>query len=455
MKNTCDLFRRVHRRDFLRIGGLGLCGVSMLDVLKAQGSAAPSESAKRAKAKHMICVWLGGGPPHTDMFDMKPDSGAEYRGEFKPIQTKVSGLDVCELMPQLAKLADKYTVIRSVTTMNKPGDHGRAPFYWLTGNPRLPSGTDEYPMYGSAVSKFRPGPADLPTFATLGIIDVHTINAIAPSFLGPAHSPFIFDPVAAKDKDDISRMLTPQLEVPSLERNVDLLKALDGGLRRIDKVDPLIEGLDQYQQTAFNMLRSPKLREAMDLSKEDPKRVERYTRNVPPKTRYPAGNAKHFLLARRLVEAGVPVVHFNFGYWDWHGENFVAGRQQIPMLDGALSTLLEDLSDRGLLDSTIVLALGEMGRAPKCGTAKNAGRDHWDYAQFILAAGGGFRGGCVVGATDKVGAQVVDKFYKVESFGRTLYHLLGIDPDTIVTTPANRPVKLIHEDVPIIKEAIV
>ncbi|MBY0522988.1 MAG: DUF1501 domain-containing protein [Gemmataceae bacterium] len=451
MKNTCDLFRRVHRRDFLRIGGLGLCGVTMLDVLKAQLSAA-TEPARKAKAKHLICVWLGGGPPHTDMFDMKPDSGSEYRGEFKPIKTNVSGLDVCELMPELARQADKYTVIRSVTTMNKPGDHGRAPFYWLTGNPRLPSGTDEYPMYGSAVSKFRPGPADLPTFATLGIIDVHTINAIAPSFLGPAHSPFIFDPVAARD--DISKMLTPQLEVPALERNVELLKALDGGLRRIDKVDPLIEGLDQYQQTAFNMLRSPKLREAMDLSKEDPKRIERYTRNVPAKTRYPSGNVKHFLLARRLVEVGVPVVHFNFGYWDWHGENFVAGRQQIPMFDAAMSTLLEDLSDRGLLDSTIVLALGEMGRAPKCGTSKNAGRDHWDYAQFVMAAGGGFKGGTIVGATDKVGAQVTDKFYKVESFGRTLYHLLGIDPDTIVNTPANRPVKLIHEDVPIIKEAL-
>ncbi len=222
---------------------------------------------------------MGGGPPHTDMFDMKPDAAAEYRGEFKPIKTNVPGIDICELMPGLAKHADKYTIIRSVTTMNKPGDHARAPFYWLTGNPRLPSGTDEYPMYGSAVSKFRPGPADLPTFATLGIIDVHTINTIAPSFLGPAHNPFIFDPVSAKD--EMSKMLTPQIELPSLERNADLLKALDGGLRRMDRLDPLIEGLDQYQQTAFNMLRSPKLREAMDLSKEDPKHVERYTQELP------------------------------------------------------------------------------------------------------------------------------------------------------------------------------
>jgi hypothetical protein len=449
MKNACTLFRSLHRRDFLRVGGLGLCGITQLDILRARAGAVPA--ARPPRANHLICVWLGGGPPHTDMFDMKPAAPAEYRGEFKPIKTNVPGLDICELMPGLARLADKYTVIRSVTTMNQPGDHARAPFYWLTGNPRLPSGTDEYPMYGSAVSKFRPGPVGLPTFATLGIVDVHTINAIAPSFLGPAHAPFIFDPVAAKD--DITRMLTPQLEV-SLERNARLLKSLDGGLRQLDRVDPLIEGLDRYQQTAFDMLRSPKLREAMDLSKEPSKRIERYTRGVSGKTRYPSGKLEHFLLARRLVEAGVPVVHFNFGYWDWHGENFVAGRQQIPMLDAALSTLLEDLHERGLLESTIVLALGEMGRAPKCGTAKNAGRDHWDYAQFVLAAGGGFRGGAVVGATDKVGAQVTDKFYKVESFGRTLYHLLGIDPDTVVKTPADRPVKLINEAAPIIKEAI-
>src|SRR3954454_6463028 len=190
MNNTCDLFRRLHRRDFLRIGGLGLCGLTMLDVLRARSSTA--KPARKAKAKHLICVWLGGGPPHTDMFDMKPDAPADYRGEFKPTRTNVPGIQICELMPGLARLANQYTILRSVTTMNKPGDHARAPFYWLTGNPRLPSGTDEYTMVGSAVSKFRPAPADLPTFATLGIIDIHTNNAIAPSFLGPAHSPFIF-----------------------------------------------------------------------------------------------------------------------------------------------------------------------------------------------------------------------------------------------------------------------
>jgi len=193
---------RPDRRDFLRIGGMSLCGVTMLDVLRAQGAATHKGGPR---AKHLICCWLGGGPPHTDMFDMKPDAPADIRGEFKPIKTKVPGLQVCELMPELAKLADKYTLLRSVTTMNKPGDHARAPFYWLTGNPRLPSGTAEYPMYGSALSKFRPGPAELPTFITLGLIDIHTHNAIGPSFLGPAHSPFILDPT--KSGDAISKML--------------------------------------------------------------------------------------------------------------------------------------------------------------------------------------------------------------------------------------------------------
>jgi hypothetical protein len=437
------------RRDFLRIGGLGLCGVGMVDVLKA--STAP---AAGAKAKHMIVCWLGGGPPHLDMFDVKPDASEDYRGIWKPIQTKLPGLQVGELLPELAKRADKYTVIRSVSTLNKPGDHSQAPLYWLTGNPRLTTGSDEYPMYGSVVNKLRPGPADLPTFTVLDEIDVHTHNALARSFLGSAHAPFVMQPL--KDKDAITAMLKPQLEMPAFEKNADLLKDLDTKLRRNDTADELIAGLDQYQQTAFNLLRSPKLRQALDLSKESPKSVERFTRLQPSKARYPIGDPRHFLMARRLVEAGVPVVHFNLGYWDWHGDNFTAGKQQIPMFDAGLAALLDDLDDRGLLDSTIVLALGEMGRKPKIDNPKamGAGRDHWDYAQFVLAAGGGFKRGAIVGATDKLGERVVDKFYKIESFGRTLYHLLGIDPDTVVTTPANRPVKLIAEDAPLIKEAL-
>ncbi len=450
MRTGCTSFYQHTRRNFLRIGGASLCGVSMLDVLRRAGAAAGMPTPK---AKAMIVCWMAGGPPHTDMFDMKPESPSDYRGEFKPIKSKLPGLDVCELMPKLANVADKYTIIRSITTMNNPGDHARAPMYWLTGNPRLPSGTEKYPLIGSAMSKFRPGPAELPSFAVLGKIDHHINNSIAGSFLGPAFNPLIFDPLAKKD--DIAKMLSPQLELPAFAKQTDLLKELDGRLRRQDGVDELIAGLDKYQQTAFDMLRSPKLREALDLSKEDPKTIERYKQQHLDKYRYPSGDPLHFLLARRLVEAGVPIVHFSLGYWDWHGENFVAGRQQIPMFDNALSALLEDLDQRGMLDSTIVLALGEMGRKPKCGTDKNAGRDHWDYAQFVLAAGGGFKRGCIVGATDKLGEQVTDNFYKVESFGATLFHLLGVDPTSIVHTPSNRPIKLIAEEAPIVKEALV
>ncbi|MFM9118642.1 MAG: DUF1501 domain-containing protein [Planctomycetota bacterium] len=427
------------RRDFLRIGGLGLCGVSALDMIRAHASA----GAVTPKARQMIVCWLGGGPPHLDMFDMKPEASEDYRGIFQPIATKLPGLQVGELLPEMAKRADKYTVIRSVTTMNKPGDHAQAPLYWLTGNPRLTTGSDEYPMYGSVMNKLRPGPTDLPTFVVLDEIDVHTHNALARNFLGSAHAPFVMQPL--KDKDAVTKMLTPQLELPALAHNTALLQQLDRRLRRDDSHDELIAGLDQYQQTAFNLLRSPKLRQALDLSQEPAASLERFTRNKPAKARYPIGDPLHFLLARRLIEAGVPIVHFNLGYWDWHGENFVAGKQQIPMFDAGFAALLDDLDERGLLDSTIVLALGEMGRKPKIDKPKeaNAGRDHWDYAQFVIAAGGGFNRGCVVGATDKLGEQVTDKFYKVESFGRTLYHHLGIDANTVVHTPANRPVKLI------------
>lgn len=450
MQLGCESYRRFTRRNFLQVGGASLCGLTLLDVLKARAQAA---GAPTPKAKQIIVCWMAGGPPHTDMFDMKPDSPTDYKGEFKPIKSNLPGLDVCELMPNLAKIANKYTIIRSITTMNNPGDHGRAPMYWLTGNPRLPSGTAEWPMFGSAITKFKPGPKELPSFAVLGKIDHHINNSIASSFLGPAYNPFIFDPM--QSKDDIAKMLAPQMELPAFTKNADLLKALDGRLRRQDKLDPVIAGLDAYQQTAFDMLRSPKLRDALDLSKESDETIKKYKVGHLDKYRYPSGDPLHFLLARRLIEAGVPIVHFSLGYWDWHGENFVAGRQQIPMFDNALSLLLTELDERGLLDSTIVLALGEMGRKPKCGTDKNAGRDHWDYAQFVLAAGGGFKRGCIVGATDKLGEQVTDNFYKVESFGRTLYHLLGIDADTIVHSLGNRPMKLIAEDAPLVKEALI
>src|SRR4051794_20384673 len=212
----------LNRRNFLRIGGASLCGVNLLDVLASQASAAKKAAPK---AKAMICVWLAGGPPQLDTFDLKPDAPSNRRSIFKPIQTKVPGLQVGELLPQLAARADKYSILRSCSTLNKPGNHGEGPYYWLTGNPRRPTGTEEYPMYGSVVSRLRAGPDALPTFATLGTIDWTTQNAIGNSFLGPAYAPFVFDP--ARTKDTMTRMLTPQHALPAFERDAELLKALD------------------------------------------------------------------------------------------------------------------------------------------------------------------------------------------------------------------------------------
>lgn len=451
MNLGCPTYRIHSRRDFLRIGGLGLCGLTMHDVLKARAT------TPNARPKSLIVCWLAGGPPHIDMVDPKPDAPAERRGPYQRIATRIPGIHFTELMPQLAQRNDRFTLIRSVSTLDRPGNHGEGPLYWLTGNPRRTTGTDDYPAYGSAIAKLRPGPDHLPSYVSLGALDSNDAsrNTLATSFLGPAFAPLIVDPTQSRDA--MTRMLAPRHELPAFERNVDLLNALDTSLRRQDGIDPLVEGLDRHRQTAFNMLRSPRLREALDLSREPRTVIDRYTRAAAATGQNPnhdmLGNPLHFLLARRLVEVGVPVVHFKLGYWDWHSANFASANRQVPQFDLGLSLLLDDLEDRGLMDSTIVLALGEMGRTSAVNGGQ--GRDHNDYAQFVIAAGGGFRRGAVVGATDRQGDRVTDAFYKVESFGRTLYHLMGVDPDTIVTTPTNRPVRLIVEDAPLIREAIV
>jgi len=447
MNSGCSTFRTHGRRDFLRIGGLGLCGLTMHDVLKARAA------GSNPRAKSLIVCWLGGGPPHTDMCDPKPDAPAERRGPFQRIATRIPGISYSELMPQLAQRNDRFTLIRSVATLDRPGNHGEGPLYWLTGNPRRTNGTEDYPAYGSAVAKLRAGPDHLPSFISLGALDSNdgSRNAVANSFLGPAFAPLIVDPTQARDA--MTRMLAPRHELPAFERNADLLHALDGSLRRQDGIDPLIEGLDRHRQTAFNMLRSPRLREALDLSREPRSVIERYSRHAPTTYNDMLGNPLHFLLARRLVEVGVPVVHFKLGYWDWHANNFTSAARHVPMFDNGLATLLDDLEERGLMESTIVLALGEMGRTSAVNGGQ--GRDHNDYAQFVIAAGGDFRRGAVVGATDRQGDRVTDSFYKIESFARTLYQMMGVDPDTIVTTPTNRPIRLIVEDAPIIREAIV
>ncbi|OAI51183.1 hypothetical protein AYO44_17215 [Planctomycetaceae bacterium SCGC AG-212-F19] len=438
MFTGCKGFRRMGRRQFFRVGGAGLFGLTMAQLFEAQARA-----AEKATAKQMVVIWLGGGPPHQDTFDLKPDAPAEVRGEFKPIATNVPGIEITELMPRLAKVADKFSIIRSCRIGNETWEHSGGA-YWLTGNPRRPS-TPKYPMYGSVVAKLKPAQAALPSFVALGTIRNHS-GDIDHNYLGPAYDPLTFDP--EKPGDQVRNMLAPaQLDVSALGKDEELRKALDGQLRQLDGKDATIAGLDQFQQKAFDLLRSPKLREALDLAKEDPKTAARYG-----KVNLNQGGTVKILAARRLIEAGVPFVYVPFGYWDLHGENFKGCRQMVPPLDMAVASLLEDLDERGLLKTTIVVLLGEMGRTPKIN--KSSGRDHWGTCQSVLVAGGGFKGGTVVGGTDKIAAYATEKPYKVESFGRTIYHLLGIDPSQELYTTSNRPLKIILEEAPLIQEAL-
>jgi hypothetical protein len=437
--SVVQMQHRLARRDFFFVGGTGLFGLTMSGLFRAQAFAAPQQ----AKAKQMVVIWLGGGPPHQDMFDLKPEAPAEIRGEFKPIATNVSGIQIGELLPRLAMLADKYCLLRSVGINSEKWEHGGGQ-YWLTGNPRKTGVTPAYPMYGNVVAKLRPAPKDVPTFVAFGDIDNHAYG-LKTNYLGPAYDPLVFQPEDAKN--EVRSMLVPpaELDLSDFTRREKLLASLDRQLRELEKLDPTIAGLDKFQHTTFDLLRSPKLREALDLSKEDAKVVERYGKN---------SHGKKVLAVRRLVEAGVPFVYTHFeSNWDHHGQNFKACRSKLPNVDNAVASLIEDLEARGLLDTTIVLLLGEMGRTPKIN--KDSGRDHWGTCQSVLAAGGGFQGGTVVGATDKHAAYVSQRYYKVESFGRTIYHLLGIDPDQTLYTLEGRPMRLIAEEAPLIREALI
>ncbi len=447
----CKSFQRLTRRQALQIGGASLFGLTLADFFRIQ--AAPARRA--ARARQVLLLWLHGGPPHQDLFDMKPDRPTAIRGPFRPIKTTVSGLEVCEHLPNVAKVAHRFSILRSVHSKGYPEAGGHhAGLSWKTGNPRGLRGTPKYPTFGAVTSKLLPTPKGLPAFVALGDINSHA-PGVRESYLGPAH-----DPLTIPDDrryDFTTPMLTPSLEVPDFERNAELVKALDEQARLNDTLGPLIAGLDRHQQKAFDLLRSPKLRQALDLSKEPDRVQERYGCLLPDYRRRGAKRnleCEKVLAARRLLEAGVPFVYVDFAYWDWHnGNGLDKALPHLASFDHAVPALLTDLQERGLLDTTLVLAFGEMGRTPKANLAKY-GREHWAPAQFVFAAGGGIRPGQVVGATDRDGAYVKDREYRIASLGKTIYHLLGLDPDHELPGSDGRPLKLITEDVPLIREVI-
>lgn len=420
----------VSRRNFLKIGGLGLGGLALPQLLQAEAST----GLKRGH-KAVIMIFLPGGPSHQDMFDLKMDAPSEIRGEFKPISTSVPGIQICEHLPKLAKLIDKTAIIRSI--VGATGDHYAV--QCLTGRSHVNPPAGGWPCMGSVLSKLE-GPVDpaIPPFVGLSPKMGHMPWADngAPGFLGAAHAPFRPDGAGKSD------MVLNGITLDRLADRRALLKSFDQFRRDVD-ASGAMAGLDAFTEQAFGMLTSNKVLEALDIEKEDAKVRESYGKG-DPKNRDDGGPKlmEHFLMARRLVEAGARCVTLAFSRWDHHGDNFGALRQDLPLLDQGLSALLVDLHQRGLEEDVSVVVWGEFGRTPTIN--KDGGRDHWPRVSCALLAGGGMKVGQVIGSTDRLGGEAVDRPVQFGEVFATLYHNLGIDVSKAsITDLTGRPQYLV------------
>ncbi len=440
----CDGFSR---RDFLRIGGLAMGGASLPQVLAAQTGSGSGSGASVSSAKSVIMIFLPGGPSHQDIFDLKMDAPSEVRGEFKPISTNVPGIQITELLPMLAQRMDRTTLIRSMVDCDTRHDA----FQCLTGRPFANQPPGGWPSFGAVVSAVQGQRcADMPAFVGMAPKMGHMPWARCgePGFLGVRHAPF--EPNKGGAAEDMT------LNGVTLDRLADrraLLQGFDRFRRDVD-ASGIMGGLDVFNQQAFGVLTSSKLVDALNVSKEDPRVLERYGKG-DPKNRDDGGPKlmTHFLAARRLVEAGARVVTVAFSRWDHHGENFAALRQDLPLLDQGLTALLDDLRERGLEKDVAVVVWGEFGRTPVIN--KNAGRDHWPRVSCALLAGGTFRHGQLIGATDRQGGEATERPVRFGEVFATLYHHLGIDY-SVTTVPdlGGRPQHLVEAGCLPLKEIV-
>ena len=411
------------RRSFLTIGSLGIAGATLPRLLQAEDRAGNGRSHKA-----IINVLLPGGPPHQDMFDLKPDAPSDVRGEFKPISTNVPGIQICEEFPRMARMMDKFTIIRSMIDSQS----GHDLYQCLTGHSRNAKGfAGGLPSGGAWVSNIK-GPSDTGVPAHLTLMYPPSHNQWGDpgegGFLGKAHGPFRL--VGGKDDkssvQSASNMVLNDLSLERLQDRHALRKSFDHFRRKVERTASL-GGYEEYEEKALGILSSSKLSDALDLSKEDPKCIERYGKPDPEWRSDGAPKmTTNFLLARRLVEAGARYVSLNFSRWDWHSGNFKRGREDMPLLDQALSSLVEDLHDRGLDRDVSVVCWGEFGRTPKINA--KGGRDHWPKANFCLLAGGGMKNGQVIGSTDKQAAEPDDRPVHFNEVHATLFHQMGISP---------------------------
>jgi len=430
----CDGFLR---RDFLKIGAAGVLGLTLPQLLQLEAQAAKSGDASKAKkATSVIMVWLGGGPATIDMWDLKPEAPEGIRGEFKEIETKAQGVKISQHLPKMAQVLDKATVVRSL--YHTIPSHGPATVFMTTGNKPTPA--LQYPSLGSVTAKMLKGEAGVPSYVSFG--DLRGGAAGVSGYLGTAYNPFIVEGAGNAGKGGTAGDLRVRgIQLPTgftldeLENRDKLLKDFDSTFKQVDKSADLVEGLDAFHKQALEILRSDKTKKAFNLTQESAELRARY--GTTP-------FAQGALAARRLVEAGVRFVTVSLGGWDTHQKTFEAhSTRLLPQLDQVLSALIQDLSDRGLLDSTIVYCAGEFGRTPKIN--KNNGRDHWARSMAVVLAGGGFKRGYAHGTTDAQGMAPATEPCTPDDVASSIFHCLGIDPHTELMTGSGRPIQLFRE----------
>jgi hypothetical protein len=405
------------RRDVLRLGALGIAGFSLADLFRLEAAQA---SPSPAKATNIIMVHLGGGPPHLDTYDPKPDAPSEIRGEFKSIPTKVDGIQIGELFPLQAAMMDRLALVRSIA--RGVDEHNSS--HLITGYSSMERRQSEHPSLGSVNARLN-GKKDslIPPYVSLRGIDFE--SGLGAAYVGAAYEPLYSDGPGRGD-------LKLRVNAHRLESRRRMLDKVDGFRRDIDT--RAVNAQDAFAQKALEVVSSTATYDALDVSKESADTRKRY------------GNDQ-FLVARRLVEAGVRSVALEVGGWDTHSDNFNQMRRIMPPLDKAFTSLLTDLKERGLYDQTVVIMWGEFGRTPQINST--AGRDHWSRVMSAVIAGGGLKMGQAVGATDPMGQDATEDAVRIRDVVATLYHSLGIDPAMTFVDGQSRPVPLIHDAQPI------
>jgi len=426
------------RRDCLQLGLGALCGGGLVHALRLRGLAASSQT-KDPAAKSCILIWMDGGPTHYETFDPKPAAPKEYRGEFAAIPTRTTGVFFSQHLRRLAAITDKLAVVRSIR--HDQGNHGAGNHYMMTGAPpRIPVGCGAFvsfhPSLGSVTAHERGAPAGLPAYFSMPEMS----RSGGPNFLGAKYAPFVVSDNPNSSDFRVRDVALPRgLTGERFESRREVRVQVDRLQRIADKAagDPVL-ALDEHYQQGYDLVSSKEAQAAFDIHRESDRVRDAYGRT---------SFGQRALLARRLVEAGVPFLTLYEGGWDHHKDIFGALNKRLPSFDATIAALIEDLSQRGLLDSTMVIALGEFGRTPQVN--KDAGRDHWSNAMSVLFAGGRTPGGQVVGATDAKGFSAVERVLSPENFASTVYTKLGIDADKVLYTPQGRPAHLVSDPTPI------